>query len=276
MIIRKLINYIFIGIAFISFFIIMSLLLICISTIFYKGIKNFKVEMLFSVPKAIGEAGGGFANALVGSGIICFGAIVAFTPIGIILGILLSIYKHAKISKLTNIFINTLNCVPSIVVGMIAYILLVLPFKTFNVYSAVFALGIIYLPYVVVYTQDVLTKMNVSYMEQGLALGLSKFKTTIFLLLRFSKWMIIFGMLSGLSRIVGETAPLLFTALGNDAVFEGFTKPISALPLLIFAYAISPFEQWRSLAWSAAFVMIVIVLILNLSSNFFVRKFDTH
>ncbi|MFN7181509.1 MAG: PstA family ABC transporter permease [Planctomycetota bacterium] len=274
MAIRKLFNRLFISIAFLSFLCVISILVICVASICYKGLGNFKINMLFSLPKAVGESGGGFANAIVGTIIICCGAMICFTPIGIIIAILLAIYKYTKISHSVNILINSLNSTPSIVIGVIAYILLVEPFKTFNAIAAMFAVGMIYLPYVVIYAQEVLTKMNILYMEQGVALGLSKFKTTFFLLLRFSKSMIIFGMLSGLARIVGESAPLLFTALGNDAIFEGLMKPISALPLLIFTYAISPFEQWRSLAWSAAFVMLVMVLILNLSLSFIGRKFE--
>lgn len=269
-----MVNYLFITTTFIAFAIIMCVLFVSIVSIFFKGIVSFRVNMLFTLPKAVGEEGGGFANALVGSMVICFGTIICFTVVGVILGILLSLYKHNKISKVVSILINSLNSIPSIVIGIIAYIILVQPFRTFNVLAAIFALGLIYLPYIVIYTEEVMTKMKILYLEQGLALGLSKFKTTIFLLMRFSKGMIVFGVLSGLARIIGESAPLLFTALGNDALFEGLTKPISALPLLIFTYAISPFEEWRSLAWAAAFVMIIIVLSINLLLNFVVKKVD--
>lgn len=269
---RKTINYLTTVILAMSFFIIISVLLITIATIFYNGSRGFKVEMLFSLPKAVGESGGGFANAIFGSLIICFGTIVCFTPIGILLGIFLSMYQNTPLGKITELLVNNLNSIPSIILGVISYMILVLPLHTFNVLAAVFALGLIYLPYVTVYTQEVVSKLSARYMEQGLALGLSKFKTMIFLILRFSKTVIIFGMLSGFARIVGESAPLLFTALGNNELFEGLLQPISSLPLLIFNYAISPYEQWRNIAWSAALVMIIFALILNFTLNFFSRE----
>ncbi len=269
---RKVVNYLTTVMLALSFFIIISILLITIATIFYNGTKGFKMEMLFSLPKAVGESGGGFANAMFGSLIICFGAIVCFTPIGVLLGIFLSMYQNTFLGKITALLINNLNSIPSIILGVISYVILVLPLHTFNVCAAIFALGLIYLPYVIVYTQEVVSKLSARYMEQGLALGLSKFKTIIFLILRFSKTVIIFGMLSGFARIVGESAPLLFTALGNNELFEGLLRPISALPLLIFNYAISPYEQWRSIAWSAAFVMIIVAFALNITLSFFSRE----
>lgn len=269
---RKILDYFVSGASATAFFIIIFLLLITTATIFYNGTKDFKFEMLFSLPKAVGEKGGGFANAIVGSLIVCFGAIICFTPPGIMLGIFLSMYHNSLLGKVTDLLINNLNSIPSIILGVIAYILLVLPLHTFNVFAAIFALGLIYLPYVVVYTQEVVTKLSARYMEQGLALGLSKFKTTIFIILRFSKGVIIFGMLSGFARIVGESAPLLFTALGNNELFEGFLYPIAALPLLIFNYALSPYLEWKNIAWSAALIMVILALALNLSLNLFSKE----
>jgi phosphate transport system permease protein len=265
---RKLLNSFWVSIFVISFSIIMLILSWAIISVFYKGLQSFEIRMLILTPKAVGESGGGFANALVGSLIICGGAILCFSPFAILIGIFLAQYPYTRLARLVNILVNSINSVPSIVLGIISYLIFVKPFKIFNAWSAIFAIGIIYLPYVVAYTQEAISKMSGLYMEQALALGLSKFKSIIFLILRFSKGMIIFGMLSGLARIIGESAPLLFTALGNDAVFEGFTKPISALPLLIFSYAISPFEAWRSIAWAAAFVTTLLVLILNLAISF--------
>jgi phosphate transport system permease protein len=163
-----------------------------------------------------------------------------------------------------------LNGVPSIVIGIFAYTLFVLPMKSFSAISAAFALGMIMMPTIMRTTEEMLRMVPVTIREAGLALGISQFRTTLSIVLKTALPGILTGILLAIARVSGETAPLLFTALGNSFWHRSLTQPIAALPLQIFAYAISPFDDWHRQAWAGAFVLIMMVFLISFVSRFII------
>ena len=206
-------------------------------------------------------------NAIVGSlvliGLSCLWAI----PIGILGGVYLSEFGNNKLGTTIRFAADVLNGVPSIVIGIFAYTLFVLPMKSFSAISGAFALGIIMLPTIMRTTEEMLLMVPRTIREAALALGISQFRTIVSIVLKTALPGILTGILLAIARIAGETAPLLFTALGNRFWHQNLTQPIAALPLQIFAYAISPFDDWHRQAWAGALVLIVMVFLMSLISR---------
>jgi len=216
------------------------------------------------LPKPTGETGGGMANAIVGTITLLTMASLVGVPIGVLGGIYLAEYGSDRANDWLRFAADVLNGVPSIVWGMVVYLMLVVPFKTFSAYAGGVALGFMMVPLVMRTTEEVLVLVPQSYREAALALGVARWKVIMVIVVRTALKGIATGIIIALARIAGETAPLLFTALGNTFWSHNLKEPISALPLQIFAYAISPYDDWHRQAWAGALVLMALILALNI------------
>jgi len=209
-------------------------------------------------------------NAIVGTiiliGLSCLWAI----PVGVFGGVYLAEFGNNKLAATVRFTADVLNGIPSIVIGVFAYTLFVLPMKSFSAVSGAFALGIIMIPTIMRTTEEMLRMVPRTLREAALALGISQFRMIVSIALKTALPGILTGILLAIARIAGETAPLLFTAFGNSFWHQSLGQPIAALPLQIFAYAISPFDDWHRQAWAGAFVLIFIVFLISFISRFII------
>jgi len=236
-----------------------------------KGASSLNWAFFTGLPKSAGVPGGGMGNAIVGTLELLALASCIGVPIGVLGGVYLSEYGGERINTWIRFWADVLNGVPSIVWGMVAYALVVLPMKGFSAWAGALALAFIMIPLVLRTTEEVLVLVPRSYREAALALGLPQWKTIMRIILPTARRGIITGILLAMGRVAGETAPLLFTALGNDYWNKNLSKPIAALPLEIFNYSISPYDDWNRQAWAGALVLVAMTFCLSLS----VRLFST-
>lgn len=234
-----------------------------------KGLSSVNLDFFTHLPKPVGEHGGGMANAIMGSVILIGFASLWAVPVGIIGGIYLAEFGTHKRAVILRFTTDVLTGVPSIVIGVFAYTLFVLPMKSFSALSGSFALGFMMLPTIVRTTEEMVRRVPHTLREAALALGISQFSTTLHIVLKTAMPGILTGVLLSLARIAGETAPLLFTAFGNRFWHRSMTEPIAALPLQIFSYAISPYDDWHRQAWAGALVLIVMIFSIMLISRIF-------
>jgi phosphate transport system permease protein len=249
---------------FVLAFMITLPLIAIIFYIFKEGITNINWHFLTNVPKPVGEIGGGIANALLGSLIIVFTASVIAVPIGIMCGIYLSENQTGRLSYWSRLAVDVLQGIPSIVIGIVIYFWLVKPIGTFSAVSGSVALSIMMLPIIIRSTEETLKLIPFSLKEAGLALGLPYHRVILKVIVPCGVSGILSGVMLSIARIAGETAPLLFTAFGNPYLSSNITKPMQSLPLLIFNYATSPYEDWHNLAWGASLILLLWVLLLNI------------
>jgi phosphate transport system permease protein len=236
------------------------------------GIAVINWNFLFRLPAPVGETGGGISNGIIGSALLILLASVIAVPLGILTGIYLAEYKKGKFAYLSRLSVEILMGIPSIVIGIIAYVWVVMPTGSFSAVSGGVALGIMMLPVIVMSTEETMKLIPDSLKEAALALGVSYPRTIMKVVLPAGLSGIITGMLLAVARIAGETAPLLFTAFGSPFMAVNILKPVSALPLTVFNYATSPYPEWHALAWGASFVLLVFVLALNLIAKLGMRK----
>jgi phosphate transport system permease protein len=228
-----------------------------------KGISAINWRFITQLPKPVGEIGGGISNAIIGT-FMLIGIATAFSvPVGILAGVFLSENRKGKLASLTKLCVETLQGIPSIVIGIIAYIWLVVSMGSFSAVSGGLALGLMMLPVIITSTEETLKLIPASLKEASLALGVSYPRTILKVILPAGVSGIVTGILLSIARVAGETAPLLFTAFGNPFMNLNVLKPINSLPLMIFNYATSPYPAWHTLAWGASFILIVLVLGLN-------------
>lgn len=225
-----------------------------------RGIGSLNLAFFTHLPVPVGEKGGGVANAIVGSGIILAIASLIGVPWGIGAGIYLAEYGHGWFASLLRFTADVLNGVPSIVIGIVAYALVVLTQKHFSAFSAGVALGIMMIPTITRATEEVLLLVPLSVREAAWGLGVARWRATISVTLRTASAGVITAVMLAFARIAGETAPLLFTAFGNQFWNLNPNQPTAALPLQIFTYAISPFDEWHRLAWAGALVLIALIV----------------
>jgi len=237
-----------------------------------QGISSINWSFFTQMPKPAGEAGGGMANALIGTLILIALACVIGLPVGILAGIYLSDKSKSLFAKVVRFLAEVLNGIPSIVIGVVAYIIIVLPMKRFSAIAGGFALGIIMMPLIARTTEEMMNLIPHSYREAALGLGIPRWKTTLFIILPAALKGIITGILLSIARVAGETAPLLFTALGNRFWSTQLDQPIASLTGFIFDYAKAPFEDWNRQAWAAALVLIVLIMIINILFRFVTRR----
>jgi phosphate transport system permease protein len=236
------------------------------------GATKINWHFLTNVPKPVGESGGGIANALLGSMLIILLASIIAIPIGILCGIFLSENKKSKLAYWSRLCVDVLQGIPSIVIGIVAYFWLVKPFGGFSAISGSIALAIMMLPIVIRSTEETLKLLPDSLREAGYALGLPFHRVILKVIVPCGVSGILSGVMLSVARIAGETAPLLFTAFGNPYLSTDMRKPMQSLPLLIFNYATSPYNDWHDLAWGASMILLVWVLLLNIFTKLITRK----
>jgi phosphate transport system permease protein len=259
------------GIIFFAAVTIVPLLLI----LFYivrNGIAVIDWQFLTSLPKPVGEVGGGISNAIVGTLMLIVIACGIAIPLGVCSGIYLSEKKEGKLVYLVRLSVEILQGIPSIVIGIIAYAWIVVTLGTFSALSGGIALSIMMLPVIVRATEETLKLIPDTLKEASLSLGVPYHRTILKVILPAGISGIATGVLISLARIAGETAPLLFTAFGNPFMEMNILKPVNSLPLLIFNYATSPYPEWHALAWGASFVLVFFVLALNFFAKVVTRK----
>jgi phosphate transport system permease protein len=228
-----------------------------------QGMSAINLDFFIQMPKPVGETGGGMANALVGTGILIgLGALFGL-PVGILAGIYLAEYGDNPLGGTVRFLADVLSGIPSIIVGVVAYIIVVLPMKHFSALAGGVALGILMIPTVTRTTEEMIRLVPQSYREAGLAIGIPRWKTTLRIILPTALKGITTGVLLAIARAAGETAPLLFTALGNRFWSTAVDQPIGSLTVFIYDYAKSPFEDWIRQAWGAAFVLIALIFALS-------------
>ena len=228
----------------------------------YKGASSLNVAFFTQVPKPVGEPGGGMANAILGSGILLGVASSIGVPIGIGGGIFLAEFgRGTKLANAVRFTADVLNGVPSIVMGLAVYSLIVVPQKHFSALSGGVALGIMMIPTVCRTTEEMLLMVPHAVREAALGLGVPNWRSVLSITVRTASPGIITGCMLAFARVAGETAPLIFTALGNSFWSTSLNQPIAALPLQIYVYAISPYDDWHRLAWGGALVLIVLIVL---------------
>jgi phosphate transport system permease protein len=227
------------------------------------GIGSVNWDFFTHLPKPVGEVGGGMANAIAGSGELLGLAALVGVPVGVLGGVYLAEYGTAGTNAVLRFLADVLNGVPSIIWGVVVYGLVVLRFKTFSAFAGGLALGLMMIPLIMRTTEEVLLLVPNGYREAALALGISRWKTVVSIVMKTASKGIITGILLAFARVAGETAPLLFTAFGNRFWNHNLGEPIAALPLQIFTYAISPYDDWHRQAWAGALVLVVLIFLVN-------------
>jgi phosphate transport system permease protein len=269
---RILADKLFKGLIIALAFICMLPMFLILFYIIKNGISVINWGFLVNLPKPMGETGGGISNALAGSAILVFIASVISIPIGILAGIYLSEYRKVRFAYFSRLSVEILQGIPSIVIGIIAYIWIVMPMGSFSGLSGGVALGIMMLPVIVMSTEETLKLIPDPLKEASLALGVPYPRTILKVILPAGLSGIVTGVILGIARIGGETAPLLFTAFGSPFMSLDIFKPVNSLPLLVFNYATSPYPEWHTLAWGASFVLVVFILSLNILAKMVTRR----
>jgi len=236
------------------------------------GVSALNVDFFTKLPKPVGEPGGGLANAIIGTIILVgLGSIVGL-PVGVFAGVYLSEFGNNKFATIIRFLTDVLNGVPSIVIGVVAYTIVVLPMKHFSAYAGGFALGILMIPIVTRTTEEMLKTVPNSYREAALALGIPQWKATLRIIIPVALGGIVTGIMLAIARAAGETAPLLFTALNNRFWHTTLDQPIASLTVFIYNYGVSPFEDWIAQAWAGALVLILLILLLSIAVRIVTRQ----
>jgi phosphate transport system permease protein len=257
------------GLCILCAFLVILPLAVILFYLVQKGASSLNLAFFTGVPKPAGSPGGGMGNAIIGTLELLLIASCIGVPIGVLGGVYLSEYGGERLNVWIRFWADVLNGVPSIVWGMVAYALVVLPMKGFSAWAGGLALGFIMVPLVLRTTEEVLVLVPRSYREAALALGLPQWKTIVRIVLPTAMRGIITGILLAMGRVAGETAPLLFTAFGNSNWNHHLSEPIAALPLQIFSYSIAPYDDWNRQAWAGALVLVAMTFCLSLGVRLF-------
>jgi phosphate transport system permease protein len=247
-------------------------LLLILFHLLKKGASSISLDFFTNMPQPVGEPGGGMANAIVGTLILIGVACAVGLPLGIGGGLFLLDNKGTRLANAVRFLSDVLNGLPSIVLGIFAWEFLVRPIGHFSALAGGIALGAMMIPLVTRTTEEMLSVVPNSLREAALALGYPRWRTSLSIVLRTALAGIVTGALVAIARIAGETAPLLFTAFGNQFWSTDVTQPIAALPLQVFVYAISPYDEWHAHAWAGALVLIALVLVISVLARFAVRS----
>ncbi len=269
---RKAVNYTMLGLTAVCTLITVSALFVILGYLLYYGGKSLDWNFFTKLPLPSGERGGGMANAIVGSLEILAMAGLIGIPVGFFAGVYLSEFEDKSFAPLVRYTADLLNGVPSIIVGILAWTLVVVPMKTFSALAGAIALSVMLIPIVTRQTEQFLREVPMALREGALALGASKWRMIATVVVPAGSKGVLTGMILGMARIAGETAPLLFTALNNQFWATRVTQPTSTLPYMIFYYATSPFEDWHREAWAAGLVLIAVVLAANILARFVLAR----
>ena len=241
-----------------------SVLFLILGYLVYHGGTSISWNFFTKLPAPVGESGGGMANAIVGSGKLLLLATLFGVPVGFLGAIYLAEFSGGTTAFVVRYAADLLNGVPSIVIGMFAYSLAVLPFKHFSTLAGGFALGLMMIPITLRSTEEFLRSVPNALREASMALGASKWKTIASVIVPAAYRGILTAILLAFARVAGETAPLLFTALGNSFWSPGWHQPTASLPVMIFTYAIAPYDDWHRQAWAAGLVLLGLILVINI------------
>jgi len=257
---RRINDKVMTGLAILTVILVLVPLFAIFAYLVYKGVGSINWAFLTQTPKPVGESGGGMANAIVGSGFILALASVLGVPIGIGAGIYLAEFGRGRFGDAIRFTADVLNGVPSIVIGIVAYSIVVLYQKHFSALAGGAALAMMMIPTITRTTEEMLLLVPQALREAAYGLGISRWRTTLSITLRTATSGVITGVMLAFARVAGETAPLLFTAFGNQFWNLNATQPTAALPLQIFNYAISPYDEWHRQAWAGALVLIILIV----------------
>jgi phosphate transport system permease protein len=239
-----------------------------------RGVQAINLDFFRHVPTPVGEAGGGMANAIVGTLLVSGLAAVMAIPIGVLSGIYMSEYAGTRFASTARFAADTLNGIPSIVIGVFAYGVMVLPFKQFSALAGGFALGVMMIPIIARTTEELLLLVPGSMREGALALGASRTRAVFGVVLPAALPGIVTGVVLALARIAGETAPLLFTSFNNRFFTTKLNQPISTLTVQVFTYATGPYADWHRQAWAGALVLVMMVLVCSLLARLATRGLE--
>ncbi|HLB12078.1 MAG TPA: phosphate ABC transporter permease PstA [Dehalococcoidia bacterium] len=268
---RKLTSYVMLGLTVITTGASLVFLFFILGYVLAQGIAALNWDFFTQIPKPVGEPGGGMANAIVGTLILMAIAVAVGLPMGIGAGVYLAEY-NGRLSGPVRFLTDVLVGVPSIIIGIFVYTIVVLPMRSFSALAGGIALGIIMVPTVTRATEEMLRLVPSSLREASLALGVPWWRTIVSVVIPTAMGGIMTGVMLAVARIAGETAPLLFTAFGNRFWSLAPDQPIAAIPLQVFTYAISPYADWRAQAWAGSFVLVVMILITNVVARVFTSR----
>ncbi|MGB0035497.1 MAG: phosphate ABC transporter permease PstA [Candidatus Acidiferrales bacterium] len=269
---RKSLNGLMLTLTGVAALAVVSVLFLILGYLIYNGGKSLNWDFFTKLPKPVGESGGGMANAIIGSLKLLLLAALMGLPVGLLAGVYLAEFGGKTFSFVIRYTTDLLNGVPSIVIGIFAYSLAVLPVKHFSTFAGGVALGIMVIPITVRSTEEFLRSVPGSLREGAMALGASKWKTIATVVLPAASGGILTGMLLSLARVAGETAPLLFTAFSNRYWSPGWGQPAASLPVMIYTYAIAPYDDWHRQAWAAGLVLLMLVLLANLGCRLLLNR----
>ena len=269
---RRLSNGLALGLITLAALIVTVPLFLILGTVVVRGVGGLNWAFFTQIPKPIGEAGGGMANAIVGSLMLLAVASLIGVPLGIGAGVFLAEYGQNKFGNLVRFTADVLNGVPSVVIGMTAWALVVVTQKHFSLFAGSVALGIMMIPTISRTTEEVLLLVPQSIREAALGLGIPKWRTIVSVVLRTASAGIVTSIMLAFARIAGESAPLMFTAFGNEFWNLNPNQPIASMPLQIYKYAIMPYEQAHEQAWTAALVLISMIVFTVILVRFFVGR----
>ncbi len=269
---RKIMNGLMLTLTGLSTFLAVGVLLFILGYLFVYGGKSLDWNFFTKLPVPVGETGGGMANALLGSAKLLLLATITGVPIGFLGGVYLAEFGGSTLSFIVRYTTDLLNGVPSIVIGVFAYTVIVIPQGHFSTLAGGIALGVMMIPIAIRSSEEFLRAVPLSLREGAMALGASKAKTILTVVIPAAKGGLITGIMLNLARVAGETAPLIFTSFGNQFWSPGWEQPTAALPVMIYLYAISPYEDWHTQAWSAGFVLLMLVLAVNIIARAILSK----
>ncbi|MGA8026679.1 MAG: phosphate ABC transporter permease PstA [Bryobacteraceae bacterium] len=269
---RRVINAVMLSLSGICTLLVISVLFFILGYLLWHGARSLDWNFFTKLPKPAGEIGGGMANAIIGSGKVLLVATSIGVPIGFLAGVYLAEYSGKTFAFTLRYTVDLLNGVPSIVIGIVSYALVVRPMHHFSALAGGVALGIMMIPIAVRTTEEFLRAVPNSFREGAMALGATKAKTIFSVVVPAAISGLISGMMLNLARVAGETAPLLFTALGNMFWSHGWLQPIATLPVMIYNYALAPDEDLHQQAWAAGFVLLTLVLVINVTARMIIAR----
>ena len=267
---RRMTNAVMFAMTGVCTVVVIGVLLFILGYLFWKGGRYLNWDFFTNLPAPVGEAGGGMANAIVGSAKLLMLATLIGAPIGFFGGIYLAEFGGKTFPFMVRYVTDLLNGVPSIVIGIFAYTVVVLKVRHFSAWAGGFALGIMMIPIALRSTEEFLRQVPTGLREAALALGAARWQMVLTVVVPAALRGIVAGMMLDVARVAGETAPLLFTSFGNRFWSDGFNKPTASLPVMIFNYAIGPYDDWHRQAWAAGFVLLAMVFMFNVTARLLV------
>ena len=269
---RRLINIVMLSLSGVCTLVVVSVLFFILGYLFLHGVRSLNWDFFTKLPKPTGQTGGGMANAIVGSAKVLLVATLIGVPIGFLAGVYLAEYGNRLFASIVRYVVDLLNGIPSIVMGIVAYAIVVRPMKHFSALAGGVALGIMMIPIAVRTTEEFLRAVPNAMREGAMALGATKAQTIFSVVVPTAVSGLLSGMMLNLARVAGETAPLLFTALGNMFWSKGWLAPIATLPVMIYNYAIAPDEDLHQQAWAAGFVLLFLILLINVTARMIIAR----